>query len=371
MGTYFYSTIFIYTLTFISLYFSCLLAKNKRNWKYAFIGIAIYAIIFGCRYGVGVDFFSYLSDYEQARNLMLSNNINYEVGFAFIMTILADFYLHPAFFFGLIAFLQLFLIFRSVRKDTWIYTYLAFTFVIGCVWLNFSNGLRQELAFCIFALALSYTDKKQIYAHYALILLAMSMHTSAFLMVIFFPILLYSQEWFKNEKIQLVILAIAFIFGQSGIFENYLSVFETLLEFDTYTNYDTYLRYEDKLYSEVSIGLGFYITLLINFITVAFSSKAKKMLDNKNFTIMYNFYFIGTILRYAFLQSHLIQRVNYYFYGFHFIITAYIIYYLYKNKMQKTLLLMISLYLLTFIATMLKMEGNTAMFRFYWDIIQY
>lgn len=369
MGTYFYSTIFIYTLTFVCLYFTCLLAKNARNWRYALIGITIYAIIFGCRYGVGVDFFAYLSDYEQVRNPLLNNNVNHEVGFVLIINTLAGLNLHPAFFFGLIAFLQLYLIFKSVKKDTWIYTYLAFTFFVGCVWLSFSNGLRQELAFCIFALALSYTDKKQIYVHYALILLAMSMHTSAILLVIFFPILLFSKEWFKNEKVQLAALAVAFVFGQSGILENYLSIFETLLEFDTYTNYDTYLRYEDKLYSEMSLGLGFYITLLINIITIAFSSKAKKMLDNKNFTIMYNFYFIGTILKYAFLQSHLIQRINYYFYGFHFIITAYILYYLYRSKMHKTLLLMISLYILTFVATMLKMEGNSAMFRFYWDII--
>lgn len=349
------------------MFLLCWIAGKNNKWGFVVAAVMIYAVVFGCRYGVGVDFYAYEYIYNQTL-LGFGGIPNYEPGFMAIVRSLSGIGLHSAFFFAVIAFLQLILIFSSVKKDRYIYGYIVFTYMIGCIWLSFSNGLRQELAFCIFAFALAFADRKAWMNHYFLILMAISMHNSAYLLLVFYPILLYKKEWFTNIKLQLVLLILSYIVGESKILSQYLFLFEEILGLDFFSGtYDGYLGYEDKLYAEVSKGIGYYIILLVDVVLVANSTKIKNNLGNDYFTIIYNFFFIGVILKHAFIDSHMIQRVNYYFYGFQFIVAAYALYYFYKNKSYTYLYLLLSLYMLTFVANMSKMESNTALFRFFWE----
>ena len=178
----------------------------------------------------------------------------------------------------------------------------------------------------------------------------------------------YKEEWFTNPKIQFAILILAYLVGESGLIAQYVYLFDEILSIDALADsYGVYIGNEEKLYSEVSKGLGYYIILFTDMILVLNSSKIKKTVGSNFLVIIYNFYFIGTILRHAFIDSHMIQRVNYYFYGFQFIVAAYALYYLYKIKSFKQFYFLTSLYVLTFIANMLKMEGNSALFRFFWE----
>lgn len=364
---FFYSTIFIYLSLTVIMFLLCWWAYKNNKWGPVIMAVAIYAIIFGCRYGVGKDFFAYEYMYNQ-KLYGLGGIIDYEFGFRFIVDSLAALKMHSSVFFGTIAFLQLILIFMSIKKDKYVYTYLVFTFMIGCVWLSFSNGIRQETAFCFFALALAYTDKKNWIKHYCLILLAISMHNSAYLLLVFFPLLLYKEEWFTNVQLQLCVLLAAYLIGESRIISNYLYLFDEILAMDIFSGgYDVYAGNEEKIFAEVSKGIGYYLILVTDFILVAYSNKFKRNMNSKALITMYNFYFIGTILKHAFIDSHLIQRVNYYFYGFQFIIAAYTLYYLHKSKSYKTFTCLILIYILTFVANMSKMEGHTALFRFFWE----
>lgn len=349
------------------MFLLCKSANKDKEWGYVVSAALIYAIVFGCRYGVGTDFFAYEFIYNRALN-GFTDIPDWEFGFMFIIKSLAKFRLHSAFFFGVIAFLQLMLIFSSVKKDRYVYTYLVFTFMIGCTWLSFSNGLRQILAFCFFALALAYVDRREWKKHYLLLLLAISVHTSAYFLLIFYPILNYKEEWFINPKLQFVILILAFLVGESGLLAQYVYLFDEILSIDALADsYGAYLGYEEKLYSEVNKGLGYYIILFTDIILVLNSNKIKKIAGSVFCVVIYNFYFIGTILRHAFIDSHMIQRVNYYFYGFQFIFAAYALYSFYQRKSLKQFYILISLYVLTFIANMQNMEGNTALFRFFWE----
>lgn len=361
-------TIFIYISLSTIMFLLCKSAFKENEWGYVVSAVLIYAVIFGCRYGVGKDFFAYEYIYNCTLDGLLANIPDWEFGFMSILKTLAKFRLHSSCFFGVIAFLQLILIFASVKKDKYVYTYLVFTYMIGCVWLAFSNGLRQELAFCFFAFALTFADKKEWYKHYSIILMAISMHNSAYLLLLFYPILILKKEWFANVKFQLSILILAYLIGESKLLSQYLFLFDEVLSIDAFSDsYGAYLGYEDKLYSEVTKGLGYYIFLLMDIILVAHSTKIKKYTSNNYLIVIYNFYFIGTILRHAFIDSHLIQRVNYYFYGFQFILAAYSLYYFYQSRSYKYFYLLLSLYVLTFVATMSKMEDNTALFRFFWE----
>lgn len=136
--------------------------------------------------------------------------------------------------------------------------------------------------------------------------------------------------------------------------------------------YDHYLEradLEDMVEKKVSKGIGFYGILITDLILVAYSNKVKKyFLYDSYYNRIYNLFFIGVLIRYAFLTSLLIQRVNYYFYFFRFIIAAYTLLYA-KNHNKFIFIALVLLILLYFIGTLSSMEINTSLYKFFWQTI--
>lgn len=368
-------TYIVYIVLFIMMLFLSILASERKESTLLTVAIFVYSIIFGMRYGVGVDHLSYLTEYL---HISYGHEITFddtEIGYRYIRNSLAKIGFHYTIFFALIAFIQLWLVFKTVKKNPTIYPYLVATFFLGCIWLTYSNGLRQQLAFCIFAYSLLYiNNKKQLPIHYLLLLLAYSMHTSALILVVVAPLLLVKKDWFSNVKIQSTILLVAIIIGKLPQMETWLfslegnlGIFESLME---ESGYNEYFGYDDgdRIFKDSGQGgLGYYISLLINFIIIWYSSKVKKYNENNEIvTYIYNLGYIGIVLYYLFINSAMIGRINYYFYGFVYIFGAYTLHYLY-HKNKKTFVLLIVLYGLTFIAHMYRMYDNTAAFYFFWQ----
>ena len=362
-------TITLYLSLFAIMFILCMQTVKSQNWIWAICAVIIYSIVFGMRYGVGVDYMDYLDAYQRA-SMDLGIN-KFEYGFMFIMNLLAKENLHFSIFFGLIAFLQLFLIFKGLKKDLYVYPFFCFVFMIGCSWLNFSNGLRQVLAFGFFVLSISYVEKRQWIKHYICILLAISMHSSATILLFLYPLFLLKENWFKNIKLQLILFAIAVICGEIDIISSNFAYFENLfsLEFIEDSDYSIYAQMDQELHRQVSKGLGFIIILATDILLVATSNMYKNSLKSKTLIYIYNLFFIGILLKYSLIQSHIVQRLNMYFYGLQIIVAAYALYFLHKEKKKRLSYTLTSLYILTFVATMLSMNKNTALFRFFWDAI--
>lgn len=370
-----FQTYLLYTLLFLVMFLLAKRASDKGEWFWMVLAILIYSIIFGMRYGVGEDHISYLKDYKQLAFVLDNSYDDTEVGFRLIRDTLAKGGFHFAIYFGLIAFVQLWLVFKAVKRDTFIYPYLIISFCLGCIWLSYSNGLRQCLAFCIFAYSLLFVEnKKQLPIHWLLLLLATTMHNSAWLLFAIAPLLYIRTDWFRNIKIQYILLGTAIIVGklpQIGdllmSFEGNLGVLEGFME---ETGYDSYFEYDDGegiFKVAVQAGIGYYVGLLRNIVVIWFSSSTKHYnLNNKVVTYMYNFTFLGILLHYVFTTSMLMSRVNYYFYGFAYIFGAYTFHYLYNNN-KKMFWALLSLYILTFVGTMYRMYDNTSAFYFFWQ----
>ena len=326
------------------------------------------------RYGVGVDHLSYMTEYQRVSSTSIVLYDDTESGFRFIRDTLAQGGAHVAIYFGLIAFLQLWLVFKAVKSDRVIYPYLVISFFLGCIWLTYANGLRQQLAFCIFAYSLLFVNKKLLPLHYILIILAVSMHQSAVLLLVIAPLLMIKKDWFTNTKIQYMLFATAIIVGQLPQIESWLVNSEGQLTFLggflEETGYDGYYEYKDgeAIFKEVGTGgIGYYIELIINIILIRFCNDIKLFnKDNKLVTYMYNLAFIGILSHYLFISSPALSRINYYFYGFAFIFGAYALHYLYE-KHKSMFYTLLSLYILTFIGTMYKMFDNTSAFYFLWQ----
>lgn len=239
---------------------SCLPKGNRPASQVSVIlAITIYSIFFGLRYGVGMDYFAYMENYEYPDTITYS-----EPGFLLILRFLSSLRLPVQYFFGIIAFAQLFLIYISLKKEKEIYPFLAFSFMGGCVWLAFANGLRQELAFCLFTYSLKFIDNNQFYLYALTILLCATLHTSAIILILLYPFLYKKQNWFKNIKWQIVLLIVALGVMNINITSSFFSKIESLFAI---TNYRYYLSddYSDLIFNESRIGVGFFINLIIEF----------------------------------------------------------------------------------------------------------
>lgn len=368
-------TYFIYLLLFVVMLFLAKRASERNEWFWMILAILLYAIVFGLRYGVGVDHLAYLADYMRYGLAASGQYDDTEIGFKFFRDTLAQNDIHFSVYFVIIAFVQLWLVFKAVQKDKFIYPYLVVAFFLGCIWLSYSNGLRQQLAFCFFAYSLLFIENKKLLPiHYLIVLLALSVHNSALLLCIAAPVLLLKSEWFHNVKLQMVMMCIAIVLGELPNMENWIMSTEDnfgfLDEFMEETGYDDYYELElgEKMFLKGgTFGIGYYVNLMLNALIVWYSSKVKQFnRQNKVITYMYNFAFLGVVFHYLFISSHIISRLNYYFYGFVYIIGAYTLHYLYHNN-RKMFWVMLALYVLVFVGTLHRMYDNTSAFYFFWQ----
>ena len=200
------------------------------------------------------------------------------------------------------------------------------------------------------------------------------MHQSAWILFVIAPLLLLKRDWFPNVKIQYLLLALAVAIGKMPQIEAWLMSMEgnfgLLSEFMEESGYDNYFEKEDgdemfKLGG--TAGVGYYVELLKNIVIVWFSTKVISY-NSKNSTVayMYNLSFFGMLFHYIFINSLVVSRLNYYFYGFVYIFGAYLLHYLYHNN-KKLFLVMIILYVLTFVGVLYRMYDNNSAFYFLWQ----
>ena len=103
---------------YMKRYYKCI--DSKFNWYNIdfILPIICFSFIFGIRYNVGNDYMSYLDIYEgYAHYYTIRDDL--EIGFEFVTRLMAETGLHYSIYFGLIAFLQIFLIYYTFRKDVY------------------------------------------------------------------------------------------------------------------------------------------------------------------------------------------------------------------------------------------------------------
>lgn len=334
-------------------------SANTGRIQYALYAILFYAILFGLRYAVGADTNSYIEEYDRVQQGIL--NERNEAGFLWLEKLSASIGVHSTVFFGGLAFIQLMLVYYALRKDKYVYPYIALTFILGCVWLTYANGIRQAIALTIYFVALGFSDKKHFYFYFALVFIASLFHKSAIILFATFLLLSFNKDLFPSRKFQYILFIVAIALGNLNIVTKFMDGLEIAA---TYFGYDYYF---DGQYSESllrgsdSNGIGYYVNLLLPTLTIYYSPLLKKEIPN--ITKPYNVYFIGVILKYAFINSPLIQRVNYYFYGFEFIIIAFLLYVLHRHNHQAFRVVVVTL-CLVFVGTLYRCFDNYSAFFF-------
>lgn len=357
-------TILIYSiLTILMVLLARQSVKTGKN-IYIYIALLAYSVLFGLRYGVGRDFFSYHYYFEDLFKGIYTPQIDvWEIGFVSITKFISYFNLSPPYYFGIIAFFQLSLFVSAVKDKRYILPSLFLVFMIGAYWLSFANLLRHILAIGFWTVSLKYAFNRKLIWHYLFVFLAISMHKSSWILIVFYPFIHFvGVDWFKKTSLCLCILGISLICMHVGVIQNIVSRLDILI---SYLGYDYYLE-NYEMENEVSIGLGFLITLILNTLTILYGEKVKAFYKDNFVSGVYSFFIIGVFFKYTFISSMLFARINCFFSNMSVFVYAFVLYYLYKcNKVNSYYYL--TLLLLTFMATIYKAEVNTSLYIFNWQ----
>lgn len=358
-------TILVYVLLAAILAGACHLARVKKTMLPLYFVLVIYAVVMGVRYGVGFDYFGYCNFYADIQRGFDSLNVErMEVGFVLIARTLASLKCDTPVFLGVVALLQLLWVILAFKNEKRILQCILLVFILGGTVLQYANGLRQILAVGLWILAVRYAVERKVVQYYALVLIAFTMHKSAMLLFVMYPLLAARKEWVSNVKVQLVALVLALVLMRVNVVQMALSQMDALINF---LGYSAYIDAKSKLIDqEVEFGMGFMCMLLTNVVVILHSNRMKKYFASWYITRLYDLYFIGLIVGYTFINSQLIGRVNYYFsYMDYLIIGATMCYGYYKDR--KLYWTLIALTMIKFIGNMSKADVNTAMYVFNWQ----
>lgn len=337
-------------------------AIKKKKYRYIVAAISLYAIVFGLRYGVGMDYFGYLDLYESYVRFGTVNQEGLEVGFLGLVKLTALFH-SSVVYFALIAFLNLFFMTIGLKDNLRIYQYLFFVFMLTGAWMSPANLARQCLAVGFWAFSVKFAVEKKLVIHYILVLLAISFHYSAVILIVFYPLIAYKQDWFKNVKIEVLLLVASLVVMNLNFVQDAILRYDNILfilGYDVYTSAD----YEDLINRELVLGVGFFIKLLTNIVNILSSERVKKWVNSPFYNAMYSLYFIGVLASYVFASSEMVSRVNLYFISFTYIITSFTLFYSVVNRKRGLQLATTCLIALSFVAIMYKASSNWNLFVF-------
>lgn len=348
-----FQTIIVYVL-FIGIL--VLLGKNVARFQYTRINgtiiqnsvinpsfltmVFIFALVSGMRYDVGTDYLSYLTDYLNGKEAYFSDH---EFLFSSITRIFYDFEVHPLFYFAFWACLQFFLFFYALKDYRFVYPLLIYFLFTNITYLSWMNGIRQDIAACIWIYSLQYVFNKKLLKYLICCFIATLFHRSAVILVIIYPLLI-NIKWLPSIPYQLLAFAGAYIIRISiGSFITELNTVMTVFSDALVGDKGIYDHYNmsETMYMVNNFKGGSNLGLIAKAVVYASiiisSEKMKNFYNSKYLNMLYVLFFISVITTYI-TPSGAIYLERPFRYLSNFLPTiflAFYVYYLYNSKFAK------------------------------------
>lgn len=327
-----------------------------------------FALVFGCRWGVGRDYFRYLYaylDYMPER---------FEFMFQTISSFLQSINAHYAVYFGIWALFDVVLLYYSVKEYKFLYPYIAFFLIFGFYFLPMMNAIRQLIAAGFFMVSIKYIDQKKIIKFSICYIIAILFHHLAIILFIFYPLLQLKDDWFKSVNFQLIIFALAVIIS---IFADNLIhwIEEPYLWLTNRLGYSRYTldvldtdRFNRANFGR-GTGLGIWINIFKTVPIILMSKGLKSFYKSSYFNMVYTLYFLGVLLSLLLGDSVVLNRITYFFTTFQIIIYSFVVYYCFYRKTQLLYLFGIFLILIhiPLLLNVISNPNSTAPFLFFWQ----
>ena len=260
------------------------------KWEILFL-LLFFAIVFGMRYDVGKDHLDYLNSYLTGERVD-----RYEWGFRMITISFAKIKLHYTAYFGVLAFLQIYFFFYAFKDERYLFPFLVFILFTGGYYLSWMNGIRQDLAACVFIFAIKYIYQKQFLKYLIWCTIGFLFHKSAIILIIFYPIFVNGRDYFRNILLQISIFLVSLFvyysyFRVDVLISPLIDIFASWFGYEYYTT-----EFIDDGTTGLYTGIGFILANLIDFLIIVYSKRIKTFFNSQRFTIIYNLYFVGIIV---------------------------------------------------------------------------
>lgn len=324
--------------------------KSKRD-KFFFVLIVLFFILIsGLRWNTGNDWNPYKYYVE---NFDLSDpffKITFEPGFAQFVNLIE-------FFFGnsFTAYLLVFALVNIGIKSYFIYKEVnALLLALLLFWCLQSladiTATRQSLAIAICLLSVFYIEKRKIFIFLLIVFLAMSIHVSAFIFLLAYPI--YYAKWSINTKY--ILLLVFIVFAIIGSADYILNLILNLPFFGRVT--EKAIIYKSTGSEETySAGVGKSILLILGFskriiiFPIIFYFEKKLFGEDQKFKAYSNLFLFGNLIYLLIGDFLTFQRIASYFYFFEIILISWIFQKLNNRKIAFFLILFYALIKLVFI----------------------
>lgn len=320
----------VYTVaTIISVFFSMLTLKYKKNGKYTNKAITCVllslsalplVIITSIRYDVGQDYFYTYVPYFN--NLLINNiNENVEIGYYYLNKFVQLFTTDYVWIFTLCSLIFFYFVYRGIYDQSENLPLSVCLLVITGYYFIFLNTMRQSLSVAIIFYALKYVKQRNFGKYAIFTLIACLIHSSAI-----YSIPIYFIYGIKiKPKMQIILIAIIIVFKQIlGSFISNLVV---------QSKYSAYLGLEAG--QNVAGGT---ITIAIDIVVLMFSwiyfNKESLYINKKEFYFHSNLQLISTIIGLLSGIAPLINRLRWY-YSFEIILFIPLILALEKNEKNR------------------------------------
>ena len=327
-----------------------------------------FAFVFGCRWGVGRDYFRYLFAYTRYIPE------RFELLFQTISSALQDIGAHFSVYFGVWALLEVFFLYYAARRYKFIFPYIAFFLIFGSQYLSMMNAIRQHLAAGVFMVSIVFIDEGKYMKYFLCCLLAFFFHRLSAVLFLIYPIVRFNNDWFKSIKLQLFLYLIAIILNyNSDLIIKWIEMpFTWLADTLGYTRY----RYElleqarfDRNKFGNNTGLGIYVNMIRTIPIILLSKKLKRFYNSSYFNLIYTFYFVSVLCGLILGNSIILNRITYLFVEFQIILFSLFVYYCfyYKKSYLNIVGALIMLICIPLFLNIISNEASTAQFTFFWE----
>lgn len=315
--------------------------------------IFVFAIICGLRNLVGVDWYQYKEDFIHPSESFEQHT---EWLYAKFVMLLSGIGAHYSVYFTLVAFFQIFFLLYAFKDDRFIYPFLLFVLMTNSTFFMWMNGMRQCLSLSLFIFATRFIDKREPLQFFATMAIATLIHKTALLLLPFY-LPFFSKDLFKNKILQLALLVLAVFLSSTAIWKDYLGQIEVVANLmgfgeETRSVEDRFLLYDDIQYDK---GYRFYATVFLGVICILFGDKVKK---KYNVNLWYNMFYLGILSYLIFYSAPLLTRATAYFIYSQFILIAYTLHYLYKNKNSINISVFIGMMVCLALYLLVEIESN-------------
>jgi hypothetical protein len=327
--------IVLFLFLFVLFYFFGKYNYNIKNnihfWISALLPILFYSLIVGLRYGWGVDWENYKSQYIWAFTVPSD-----QIGFKWILQSLHSLKVNYIITFVIYAFILVtcaLILIRSYKEES----KFMYAFFMPATLAFTTNIIRQGFAFSFILLAIYFLNQKRWIGVIISVLLAISIHSVASAVSVLEIGIIYL--FFKNPiswKITIplyIFFTIIFNMSNVSIFADYVEYLTLYLPFEN-SHFEGYIKYSDywfgesannaELYEQGILALVMSSIYYIGFIIIGY--KALKLKYNKKIGYIYNSIVLGIVFLRMVWNFEILRRFALPLIMLDFIVLGYIVY---------------------------------------------